>query len=1130
MCSIPYSLLTKNDSDILSQSVIQEHQNFCKLFYKAQSSYERKMEEDKKSFSPEKSPVQQSQLKIWNWFENLSLEQKIKICTIKNKWLVKIIIQLYFIYVIDNKNTFYPTKDMNILFTNQKNYQNLGGFLCKNIHIIQNYNDKKNYNGYNEDDYCKLYFNLKESNFSQIKKDNDSENLELEKKLLDNIILLSMDDDSLDTISINLDLLKDIKYFKKILNYFSEKKFLKDWLIPFNQNNYYNFTYPGWMHNNNKLTLCKIISGIFEQQILISYEFFFYSKKIYNYPGINTIFEIYKENNNLENFLKENYSYEREENKEQKKENIITLDIVTEIIARIKNDLKYKKKFDNFKKMCDQLYNDYYKSQFYNGNKILSEAADSVFKELNIEMKKEKGKEINLLLNKITFMKLEDVKNYREYIYIFLRKYYIDLRNKNIINELLNENDNKNGRKKKKKRKNKNKSNNPLNIIENVDILNNSKIKEKYLINNNIKYENNSSSSSSKEKNKKDNKNDDTYLDIKQFNENENENKSNNLNCITDIGEISKKEQKVKHKNFFLFPINNKKKKDKIKISKEILDNNNKEKEKSKEKLISEKETLISVENEKEKKINEENNINNLNNKNEELKIDNKEKSKEKEDSKKKMKNKKKTKKEKENKNFSNEIINEKEEENSNKKLELSKISAISIQMLNETKSKKNISNNEMAIEKQNQIEINKLNTLPETTTSFSYTPKNKNENSINEAPVNMTINIINNQYIYQQYPFINNCSFIQFAYYYHIPSELFFNLLTKEMNYYNNFTCKNIDYLNKIRGKYLIRIEELIREGLKEKYNIKFGHYGSYFTNLSIEGSDLDILVFYKPNNPNFNFLHDIIDLLNENENKFESILPILSASVPLIKLQINISKEIDNKIIQFLPYFENKDITHLKFDLTFTSDENEYQRSIQIVSYINKNMIEFPDIKPLLLLVKRYFRSMKMNKSFTGGLSSFSLFLLILTFLKNNKSTLSCLPISLGKSLYSILEKYSFFDYKNYGINVEGPEFYFSLNDDSNNNINSINTINNFKNKKDEINVLDPFTKLNIAKSSFQVDEIKNTFNKALFFLKFEAWKFDTNNFQNFNNGNFNENYTYLGDFKDNDYIIIKKLFSIK
>ena len=75
--------------------------------------------------------------------------------------------------------------------------------------------------------------------------------------------------------------------------------------------------------------------------------------------------------------------------------------------------------------------------------------------------------------------------------------------------------------------------------------------------------------------------------------------------------------------------------------------------------------------------------------------------------------------------------------------------------------------------------------------------------------------------------------------------------------------------------------------------------------------------------------------------------------------------------------------------------------------------------------LLIKRYFRVMKMNKSFTGGLSSFSLFLLILAFLKNQEK-----EMNLGKYLYYIMEKYSFFEFKNFGIDVEGKETYFPLN----------------------------------------------------------------------------------------------------
>ena len=46
MYSIPLFLLIK-DSSIFNPSDIQEHQNFCKLFTKAQGAYESKLEYSK---------------------------------------------------------------------------------------------------------------------------------------------------------------------------------------------------------------------------------------------------------------------------------------------------------------------------------------------------------------------------------------------------------------------------------------------------------------------------------------------------------------------------------------------------------------------------------------------------------------------------------------------------------------------------------------------------------------------------------------------------------------------------------------------------------------------------------------------------------------------------------------------------------------------------------------------------------------------------------------------------------------------------------------------------------------------------------------------------------------------------
>ena len=129
-------------------------------------------------------------------------------------------------------------------------------------------------------------------------------------------------------------------------------------------------------------------------------------------------------------------------------------------------------------------------------------------------------------------------------------------------------------------------------------------------------------------------------------------------------------------------------------------------------------------------------------------------------------------------------------------------------------------------------------------------------------------------------------------------------------------------------------------------------------------------------------------------------------------------------------------------------------------------------------------------------------------MSYIKNNNLLFSN-KFSLGKSLYYILEKYAFFDYKNYGIDVEGPQFYYNLKKIKNEELkyDNIEVV-------EEINILDPFTKLNVAKSSFQIIEIRNTFNKGLNLLKFEAWKYDSN-----------PNNNIFGN--SSDFILIKKLF---
>ena len=1070
MYTIPLFLLTK-ETNILSKSDIQEHQNFCKLFSMAQASYEKKLQDSK---SKKCNNIQKSEKdllsNVWSWFDNLSFEDKLKICTIKNNWVLRILIQLSFFYFLDNKTTFKPIDEMNIAFTSNQNYS----FLYDNICIYNTcIKKKKFFSGYNEDDYYNFYFEMKRPEYRIKKKNIIKEEIDYENKLINNIILFSLEkEDTLDALSLHEDLLKDSKTLKQILNFFSGKECFKEMLYPVKYNNSYNFCFPTWMHGKNEFSLCQIISGIFEQQILIAYEYFLYSKKMFFFPKTDLLMDIYKEKENLENFL-----IYRDKNKEK----ILTLETISEMINKIKTNVDFKKRKSNLKKLFDQLCTEYYQTSFYIGEPPL-EGKEEIYKDIINEMNKNKtkGKEIHSLLNKITFMKLRDINKYREFIFFNLKKYFTEIRNKEFLEDLYNNNSNDNSNehkpgKKKKKKKKKNKNAN----INNINI--NNKEEEKITINeNNI--EKNFSSNDENENNI-DNNNNTNYScssnslklkEEKNIKENKGNHKKNKI-----------KEEKIKTKEFFLFPTNNKKNKDKIKNNETISNNQS---------------------------LSEKNNIKiNYFDKKEETNI---------------------------NINKENKFINNK----SKSKKDIQDFSEESINRLEIINNKENEENKENLKKMENN---NYYINSPETITSFSLEASDKdkglkfkeisdkinekkenNTNNINENKnqINMTINIINNQYIYQQYPFFNfnfdNLALMQsqFFYYYHVPSDYFFETLTKEIKLYEDFTTKNVLILDKIRSKYFTNVEKIIKSGLNKKYEIKFGHYGSFFTNLSIEGSDVDILVYYKPLLPNLDFLEDIINLLDEHKEEFESINPRLSASVPVIVLQINISKEIDNEILKFLPYFENKDISHINIDLTFTSNEKEFKRPEQIVNYINTKLKEYEEIRPLLLLIKRYFRVMKMNKSFTGGLSSFSLFLLILAFLKNQEK-----EMNLGKYLYYIMEKYSFFEFKNFGIDVEGKETYFPLN---NNDFNSselnnqkIDNIGNIyeNNRVEEIKIIDPLTKFNVAKSSFKLYEIKNTFNKALYFFKYESLKFQNDNQEE--NKSINE-----------DFLIIKKLFSIK
>ena len=1164
MASIPYSILFTQKQNVLPISTIQEHQKFCKKFQKAHKTFEKYKNNpnSKLIFISDNvflfNQKKQKQTDILNWFNALPEEEKLSILSIKNKWIVNIFTQLFFIYYKMGNYSYKPLSDMCFFFEDQKNYlsreqkDNSFKFLYKilesknikfnqslKLELSKNNNNEENENLYDD---LNLYSNFFESNEIIDSNYLKSEKREYETTFIENIRVICSEKDNFDTITFKKEFIMNIEAIKKFMEYFSGENFFRDWIIPVNTNNIYNFVLPYWMHDNKELSLCQLIIGYFEQKILVNYEYYFYTKKNYEFSYNKQILELYKENQELVKFVQNHFSY----NKSNKnKEEILTLEKITKVVDDLRGNDNFIKKNrlikDIFNKICEE-------KPCYRGKEILfnDELSLEVYNSLNKELSLEKDNYITKLVDLITFIRFFDIINFKENIYYGFRKIIIDSQCNLVLYELqtegfLHTKSNKKHKKKKKK-----------------DNSGNKNIKENEKINQNIKKPNNPPI--------KINIYDVQTKEIEcEYNMNS---RSQNFNMIQENASNVIITSSNNTNNFFI--IGNKKieekKPEKVEIPKKIEENKKIlggiEKKEERNKIENKK-----IKNEEKKEIKE------IKEQKEEKKEEIKEK-----DEKEKIKEKNKNfflypiKKKKKDSNIN--IINDiKETKETKEKTKNNKHKKQKNNNLKEDNKQLQNKNNKFNFvqERKNNVQINPcprrkkkvpfqtssinfemrmkpsfdsypyyysfpmmkpFTTLSEVSTKFSMPSTVKKNNKENKT--NFNDNTQKSHWDYTQYN--NNINYNNALQIFNsfTPSEKYFESLNKELNNYLTVTNTNISNLKNIYQEHLEKIELLIQNGLSEKYEIKFGHYGSFFSNLSIEGSDIDILVYYHKKKDDCDFDLDILNLLAQNENLFESKCPILTASVPVIKLKIDITKEIKEKDIKLknTSYFEEEDLTKINIDITFTESGKDFQHSNDIVSYIKKSLEEYPHIKPILLLIKRYFKEMNMNKSYTGGLCSYSLFLLVLSFCKNNKQY-ECESVT--KLLFYFMENFTYFDYANYCIDVEKENCYILKDKDDNINEKSASDENssydtNYEVYDKEIHIIDPISKLNVSKSSFKVDEIILTFRKAFNLLYYEGWYYDLNSTNKKNGAKIIDKVSELYEDDSLDYMTIKKLFDLK
>ena len=338
--------------------------------------------------------------------------------------------------------------------------------------------------------------------------------------------------------------------------------------------------------------------------------------------------------------------------------------------------------------------------------------------------------------------------------------------------------------------------------------------------------------------------------------------------------------------------------------------------------------------------------------------------------------------------------------------------------------------------------------------------------------------------------PFNYSMPFHQLPNYYIYERNGLFNDLTEEIISHEENITDNLILLEKYRKDIYEKINNFIKNFLDENnFKVQLINYGSHETGLSIECSDIDILIkFYKKNNiSNFNIninnqqnIEEILGLIyNELNNKKEQfnilqINAIYKASVPVLKIKFDlesiIPNEIKNQIKEKYKFNFEEDILQLNFDFTFQEvekiEDDIHIPSLEIISFIKNSINIYKEIKPIILILKRFLKINKLNSSFHGGLSSYSLFLLLYSYIRylyipNN---------SLGHYLYGFFEFYSNF---NFGIYLINPilECPFMILDELH---------------ESGMVLIDPITSLNVAKSTFRIDQIKSVFTKGMVIIR--------------------------------------------
>ncbi|XP_053305541.1 terminal nucleotidyltransferase 4B isoform X2 [Spea bombifrons] len=201
-----------------------------------------------------------------------------------------------------------------------------------------------------------------------------------------------------------------------------------------------------------------------------------------------------------------------------------------------------------------------------------------------------------------------------------------------------------------------------------------------------------------------------------------------------------------------------------------------------------------------------------------------------------------------------------------------------------------------------------------------------------------------------------------------------------------------------KMRMEVVNRIESVIKE-LWPNADVQI--FGSFKTGLYLPTSDIDLVVFGKWENLP---LWTLEEALRKHKVADENTVKVLDkATVPIIKL--------------------TDSFTEVKVDISFN-----VQNGVKAAQLIRDFIKKYPVLPYLVLVLKQFLLQRDLNEVFTGGIGSYSLFLMAVSFLQLHPREDACSPdANYGVLLIEFFELYGrHFNYLKTGIRIKDGGSY--------------------------------------------------------------------------------------------------------